>query len=578
MLPSQLLRVKIRKGEIIPLLSTAENKSRHLEIAEIVIGEFEESAAKKEKKRDLNERISLIERTFDDYRFVRGLSTLLERRCRFSTTLNLQNENRGNLNPVDIRRLLWEESSRHGFALNESTRDEIISAVASRTKISRISLAQSMWSDLDENMNLLMLDPLSSEELLEWYNLSLLQTLFFTCTKLEFSVKGGTEWKNILRKVKHLGLMYNLNEKAIASESSDTKNIVMGGEKDHPLHSDSEINGDHDSELVCSIDGPVSLFKLTDRYGTSIAKLIPLIIASSWWRLRAYIVRKTISGKKLYEFKASSEDFQQLIQPTRDFQNHDTSSSSFDSSLEERFATKFEYLANKWKIEREPDPLIVGNGVAFVPDFLFEKYGRKVYLEIVGFWTKDYLERKFQKIRYILDNSDVDLLVAVNEELSCSNLFNPSINGLPNDRIVFFRKSSVPVKKVQEYLKSIDKQQIESKILDSDLRIRFDNMKDVIPIDEISENYKVPFEIAVALATRDNNEDYFKINNWFVSRSKLNTLAVHLAGTTKFTDVCVILSKNSIPEGCHAEIISMLGYDVIWQSLDPDDAILVKRK
>ena len=572
MLPSQLLRVKIRKGEITPLLSTVENKSRHLEIAEIIIREFEESAANKEKRKNLNERISFIERAFDDYRFVRGLSTLLERRCRFSTISTLKIESRGNLtSPVDIRRLLWEESSRHGFALTESSRDEIISAVAARTKISRNSIMQSMWSDLDENTNLVMLDPVSSEELLKWYDLSLLQTLFFTCTKLEFSVRGGTEWKNILRKVKCLGLMYNLNEQAIVSDSPDTKNIIIGGERDHPLQSEAESNGGHSSKLVCSIDGPVSLFKLTDRYGTSIAKLIPFIIASSWWRLRAYIVRKTISGKKLYEFKASSEDFQQL-------QNYDTSSPSFDSSLEERFAAKFEQLSNKWKLEREPDPIIVGNGVAFVPDFSFEKYGRRVYLEIVGFWTKDYLERKFQKVRYILGNSNVDLLVAVNEELSCSNLFNPSVNDLPNDRIVFFAKSSVPVKKVQEYLKSIDKQQIESNILDSDLRIRFDDMKDVIPIDEISENYKVPFEIAVALATRDNSEDYLKIDNWFVSRSKLNTLAAHLTGITKFAEVCDILSKNSIPDDCHAGIISMLGYDVIWQSLDPDDAILVKRE
>jgi predicted nuclease of restriction endonuclease-like RecB superfamily len=579
MLPSQLLRVRIRRGEIIPLLSTVENKSRHLEIAEVIINEFEESAANKEKRKNLSERISIIERAFEDYRFVRGLSTLLERRCQFSTTLSQQNENRENLtSPVYIRRLLWEESSRRGFALTDSSRDEILSAVASRTNVSPTSIMQSIWSDLDENMTLEMLDPISSEELLQWYDLSLLQTLFFTCTKLEFSVRGGTRWKNILRKVKHLGLMYNLNEQAIISDRPDTKNIVVGEGREHPLPSDVENNDDYDSKLVCSIDGPVSLFKLTDRYGTSIAKLIPFIIASSWWQLRAYITRKTMSGKKIYEFKASSEDFQHLSEPTRIYQNYNTNSSTFDSSLEERFATKFEHLANKWKIEREPDPLIIGKGVAFVPDFLFEKYGRKVYLEIVGFWTKDYLERKFLKVRNILHNSNVDLLVAVNEELSCSNLFNPSVNDLSKDRIIFFRKSSVPIKKVQEYLKSIDKQQIESKMLDSQLRIRFDNTNDVIPIEEISESYKVPIEIAVALATRDNDSNYLKIDSWFVSRSKMDTLAEHLKGTTKFNDVCNILDRNSIPEGCQAEIISILGYDVIWQSLDPDDAVLVKRK
>jgi predicted nuclease of restriction endonuclease-like RecB superfamily len=190
-------------------------------------------------------------------------------------------------------------------------------------------------------------DSVNSEELLGWYDLSLLQTLLFTCTNLQFSVKGGASWKNILRKVKRLGLMYNLKEQVTSDKSPDFSDL--------------------DSELVCSIDGPVSLFKMTDRYGTSIAKLIPFIISTSWWHLSALIVRKTVSSKKLYEFKASSADFRELkFRNEQDKSiNSRPSSSYYDSSLEEKFATKFEHLANRWKIKREPEPLIVGNGVAF---------------------------------------------------------------------------------------------------------------------------------------------------------------------------------------------------------------------
>ena len=249
----------------------------------------------------------------------------------------------------------------------------------------------------------------------------------------------------------------------------------------------------------------------------------------------------------------------------------------FDSSIEEKFAIKFEHLANRWKIKREPDPLIVGNGVAFIPDFLFEKYGRKVYLEIVGFWTKEYLEKKFQKVSEILLNSNVDLFVAVDEELSCSKPFNPSIYGISKNRIIFFRKSSVPIKKLQDYLKSIDKEQIDAKMFDSDLKIRFDGTKDVISIEEISDSYKVPIEIASAVASRDNDVDYLRIDSWFVSKAKANTVAKRLTSAMKFSEACVILSENSIPEICHAGLISKLGYDVIWQSMDSDDALLVKR-
>ena len=584
MLPSQLLRVKTRKGEIIPLFSCGENRSGHLELARIMINEFEESAANKEMKKTLNERISLLERNFDDYRLVRGLATLLERRCKFITTIGQREGNCENIAyPADIRRLLWEESSRRGFGLTQSRRDEILSAISSRTMNSPASIMQSMWSDLNENLILELFDSVSSEELLGWYDLSLLQTLLFTCTRLEFSVKGGASWKNILRKVKRLGLMYSLKEQVTGSESPDAKYVSSEKSREHLVHANMKDNSVHDSKLMCSIDGPVSLFKMTDRYGTSIAKLIPFIISSSWWQLNASIVRKTMSGKKIYEFKASSADFQQLKlrEPSQNYLgssiNSRPSSSYYDSSLEEKFAIRFEHLANRWKIKREPDPLIVGNGVAFIPDFLFEKYGRKVYLEIVGFWTKEYLEKKFQKISDILRNSNVDLFVAVDEELSCSKLFNPSINGLSNSRVIFFRKASVPVKKLQEYLKSIDKQQIESNISTSDLRIRFDGTKDVISIEEISETYQVPIEIAMAIASRDNAEEYLRIDSWFLLKSKAKALAKLLTSTTKFTEACAILSENSIPEVCHAELVSILGFDVVWQSMDSGDAVLVKR-
>lgn len=567
MLPSQLLRVRTKKGDIFPLLIGGENKSGHLQLAKIIINEFEELAAKKEKKKILYERISLVERNFDDYRLVRGLSTLLERRCQFSKNIHQQDNNCENVaGPAEIRRLLWEESSRRGFALTESRRNEILTAITSSTRISQTSIMQSIWSDLDENMTLESFDSIGAEELLRWYNLSLLQTLLFTCTRLEFSVSGGAVWKKILRKVKRLGLMYNLKEHGDASENANIKNT----------------NG-HDRELVCTIEGPVSLFKLTDRYGTSIAKLIPFITSSSRWHLRAFIVRKTMSGKKIFEFKASYADFEhlKLCEPYQSYWNSSVSgrltSSDFDSSLEEKFAIKFEHLANRWRIQREPDPLIVGNGVAFIPDFLFEKYDRKVYLEIVGFWTKDYLEKKFQKISEILHKNNIDLFVAVDEELSCSKLFNPSFHDRSYDRIIFFRNASIPVKKIKEYLMSIDKLQIESRLLDPDLRIILDGTKDVISIEEISETHKVPLEIAAALATRDNNNSYLKIDSWFVSKSKLNVIAKLLIGTTKFTEACDILSENSIPEVCHSELISILGYDVVWRNMDADGAVIVKR-
>ena len=52
----------------------------------------------------------------------------------------------------------------------------------------------------------------------------------------------------------------------------------------------------HDDTIVCSLDGPQSMFKMTEIYGTAIAKLLPSIICAESWSLQAWIIRKAIKG------------------------------------------------------------------------------------------------------------------------------------------------------------------------------------------------------------------------------------------------------------------------------------------
>jgi predicted nuclease of restriction endonuclease-like RecB superfamily len=183
---------------------------------------------------------------------------LLERRCQFSVSQN-GNDYSNNISPVAIRKALFEESSRIQLALTESDRNRVLSKIASSMKVSTSFINEVMWNDQDENLIHEGFNLISREELLGTYNLSIMQTLLFNCTRLEFSVIGGINWKRVLRDIKRLGLMYNLQE-------------VDGNEPD--------ISNAEEYTLLCFLDGPISLFKLTDRYGTSMAKLLPSIITS----------------------------------------------------------------------------------------------------------------------------------------------------------------------------------------------------------------------------------------------------------------------------------------------------------
>ena len=455
--------------------------------------------------------------------------------------------------------------------MTEFDRDKIMATVASKMDLSTSYLRQAMWADLEENMILEQFSTLSSNELLGWYNLSLMQTLLFSCTRLEFCIHEGAYWKRVLRNVKRLGLMYNLQHNNLRNQQHDPDN------SNNNINSDAISPVSHNDiiepNLVCSIDGPISLFKLTDRYGTSIAKLLPSIISSGKWWLNSWIVRKTMSGKKIYEFNISSLEVPSLL--TDPYDGNKRFTSYFDSSIEQKFANRFEQVANGWKLIREPDPLIVSGGRAFIPDFMIQKYDRRIYLEIVGFWTKEYLQRKIQKLIDIDSNQNVDLFIAVNEALVCSKIIPFSNNS--REKIIVYKNDTIPIKMLLNYLKTIDQVQAEKYANNPNLKIKFDSNQDIISIDEIALKYNIPVESAVAIASRDNNKDYLKAGPYFVSKFKIRGLVTILEETTRFNEACSIFAGNSIPEPCYADLISKMGYDVIWQSMDSNDARIVKR-
>jgi predicted nuclease of restriction endonuclease-like RecB superfamily len=599
MLTLQLLRVRTRNGAIYPLFCTREDD---IELAKKMIQEFEQTWKNKEKKAVLEDRISAMEESDagSDYKLVRAFYALLERRCKFkSRESNSDNDGETSstipiIDPPRIRKAVFEESSKRGFALTELERVEIADSVASKLHLpSHDVVLKALWSDLDDNLILDYFDAIDPEALVGWYNLSLMQTLLFNCTKLDFYISGGSNWKRVLRSVKRLGLMYHLQQPRQQEEN----------------------------RIICSLEGPLSLFKLTDRYGTLLAKLLPSIIfpldkkrevsSGGEWHLDAWIVRKTMDGRKIYEFKISKNEIPELMTDPfssipsssvteKELTGPSSSSSSlyndynnFDSAVEEKFAKRFEQAETGWRLTREPDPLVLSNGGAFIPDFMFEKYNKKIYLEIVGFWTKEYLERKLQKLADIFvsadnrkkgnnnnnnDKTDLLLFIAVNEDFACSKSSLSSI--VPKGQLIFYKNDTVPVKPILDYLKSIDREMIERKVNDPNLKIELDKKEDnnaVISISEVAQKYSIPAEVARRISLRDNKEKYIEAGMYLIPKSKALKLESLLAGTSRFIDACSILLKEGIPESCHAELIVKLGYDVSWQNIDPSTAVIAKR-
>ena len=134
-------------------------------------------------------------------------------------------------------------------------------------------------------------------------------------------------------------------------------------------------------------DGPASLFHATHRYGVAMAKFLPSLLSCSNWRMRAMLKPNRFQWQIPFELNSQCG----LTSETQ-------VEEAFDSEVERKFANQWgTEPRDGWTISRETEILHHGQ-TCFLPDFVFRHQdGRCVLMEIVGFWTPEYLQHK-QKV------------------------------------------------------------------------------------------------------------------------------------------------------------------------------------
>ena len=99
---------------------------------------------------------------------------------------------------------------------------------------------------------------------------------------LIFTVTGN--WQRIFRQIKWLGLIYSIRRSA--------------------------------EQYEVKVDGPISLFKLNRRYGTSLAKLFPFILQSQEWSVNAKILNRR-GERRLLNLELASQKQGKYFQSIR---------------------------------------------------------------------------------------------------------------------------------------------------------------------------------------------------------------------------------------------------------------------
>ena len=379
-------------------------------------------------------------------------------------------------------------------------------------------LEQALWADHEGNLVIKEFQAMAPEDLLRQYNLSLAQTLLFRATGMEIQIEDN--YQPVFRKIKQLGLIYSVRDGTI------------------------------------SLEGPLSLFKLTEKYGSAFAKLLPVIMASAGWSVRAGISRKTFQGKRIYDFTLDHTCGSILGTELG------TAEIGFDSAIEKEF---YQLGFKGWTVRREPTVLKAGQ-YAFIPDFSLERNGIRIYVEIIGFWTPEYLKHKIQKLNDLQERESMILLVDRN--LACTG------SEFLADNLLFYDKK-IPHLEIIKILRRYEEmQQVEEITKLHGMEISFGGDASVISLDEIAKRYDVGLEALKEVIKGRKNPGYLLLGDQLVSRQVLDTIQGELVGVKRHVDALKIFERYGIK--AHSQALSVLGYKAKWNGLDPENAELVK--
>lgn len=177
---------------------------------------------------------------------------------------------------------------------------------------------------------------------------------------------------------------------------TDLKHIVQYARLSRLLH---RLARGRRGEYRLMLDGPNSILRRTHAYGVDFAKFLAALVQARDWRMTAAIALR--KGWRPLTLELSSSDGLRSRIPAP---------ALFDSALEESFAAKFGEARGGWRLRREAVLLEAGEHLV-VPDFVFtHDDGTEVALEIVGYWTPEYLAEKLAKLAQV---TGANLIVAV---------------------------------------------------------------------------------------------------------------------------------------------------------------------
>jgi predicted nuclease of restriction endonuclease-like RecB superfamily len=363
MLTGTMVRVRFARDRVLPhYLNTADPSWR--EVAERLLELFRGQDGR--TRGELEEERREVFGDDPGQLVHQGLVKLLEDRCEFETVAGHP--------PEELRDLVFRQAAEVRRGDTAFDRAAILAAVGTAVGLDAEQVEQGLFADLRSEQRLKVFKDISADRLLQRYNVALAQAVLLRAIRVRVVVRGETpaRYRQLFRYVKFHRLICEVEQTA--------------------------------DGCVLTLDGPLSLFTATQKYGLQLAQFLPTVLHCRDFELTADL--RWGPQKKPKTF---------LLTPKDGLVSHLPDTGTYVPPELAMFAELFRKRIADWELIEETEIYQLGSSW-WVPDFrlVHKASGQIVRLEVLGFWRKSSAEKHLARLR---EHIREPFLLAVSDQL-----------------------------------------------------------------------------------------------------------------------------------------------------------------
>ena len=354
MLTGKLVRVRILKNRLKPGYLDPESDTWR-DVATQLLAVYQQAPGR--TRADVEAELADLLGDGPQQLILQGLAKLLDDRCEFDVAAAVS--------PEQVREVAFRRSAeQHRLSASIQQpfdRLAVLKESAEELGITPEQVEESLFADLRDQQRILRFEDCTAEQLLHRYNVALAQAILLRTVRVETRIWGlsAARFRQLIRAVKFRQLIC----------TAKPVNERGGG-------------------YLLTLDGPLSLFSATQKYGLQLALFLPTLLHCPAFELHAEV-----------RWGPSRRETSFTLSATEGLRSHLPDFGVYTPPLLETVLTNFRANVTEWVVDAEPNPQPLA-GSLWVPDFTLTHTpsGKSVFVELLGYWRSVNLEQHYRRL------------------------------------------------------------------------------------------------------------------------------------------------------------------------------------